>query len=687
MPDWYAHSPRIDYLCKNSLATPYMALQQRKCIVTLSRYQSHPLPGTLAQRQLKKDLDVFVHSPVQGRMVTLLSLVQSTAELESPLLSGFISMMVRCAPILDEEEAEMAIKEGIEKEMIAAIETYHPITLNWGHILHSDSRSRAAIPLIPGYPTDSSISDKIHHALESTKHRLSSTVLYPDYSNKTLGRRASYNMTLIPQYQDDDPPLSTLGLEQIYHRYGIRIQGETEARWAWKYNDLKPRIYYARGPDQYYASRYIQAIFNIIVDSLPVTGRFERFLAQTIRIPPEDTLFIYDYTSFTSRLHEITNFCEQLGVYYTGTMVTIVDSFQGIKRVDLGDLIREWNNTCQNFPEFATDGLSRDASEGEINVHNCGMLGVPGNISSCTFLHGIHLAILLQILLCKVIGDDAIGYGRLDSSKDLHSCLRNLGEISLPKMQAWGPNLDDRDDIVDSTWNYTKRPIDRTGDRVFIGEQVVFPSLGMLLSWSDKFHRSIPASDEYHRMKKVANSLLSFARQFDSRDLSEDEWTFVNRFVDVVAKKSGLAEYHNKPGGKILLYPQRVDTGRVVDDMIEDRWDYVVEIPEHENPSCRREEPRRLETFISPSHRMVKLMKDLGHADVRPRRKRVLVRDAEEELRSFFSKSRELVPMYDVYIFETCPDWMFEFLASSAVYRSAHCAMYDPSNDSDSESE
>lgn len=146
-------------------ATPYMTLVQRKCLVTLTRCQKLPEPGTLTRLRLRKDLDSFVYSPSQGRWVSLLSLVLPVSGFESPLYSGFISMMVRCAPLLNEEDAKTAIRDGIAKEMVAAVEIFHPCTLNWGAVFHTNPYSRSAIPLAPGYPIDTPLLDQIHYAL------------------------------------------------------------------------------------------------------------------------------------------------------------------------------------------------------------------------------------------------------------------------------------------------------------------------------------------------------------------------------------------------------------------------------------------------------------------------------------------------------------------------------------------
>jgi len=66
---------------------------------------------------------------------------------------------------------------------------------------------------------------------------------------------------------------------------------------------------------------------------------------------------------------------------------------------------------------------------------------------------------------------------------------------------------------------------------------------------------------------------------------------------------------------------------------------------------------------------------------------RVIVRDASEVVERFLSKSKDLVPMYDVYIFESCPDWMFDSLAVSHIYYSAHDVDSEPSYSSDSDDE
>jgi len=50
-------------------------------------------------------------------------------------------------------------------------------------------------------------------------------------------------------------------LERWYYETGYQVGGITEMRWAWKFNDLKPRAYYCMGgqkdvPDYYVDAHY-----------------------------------------------------------------------------------------------------------------------------------------------------------------------------------------------------------------------------------------------------------------------------------------------------------------------------------------------------------------------------------------------------------------------------------------------
>lgn len=140
------------------------------------------------------------------------------------------------------------------------------------------------------------------------------------------------------------------------------MEGPTELRSSWKYNDLKPRVYYAQGPDAYFGSRFIQQLFNKMVDAFPTTNRYTRFSINSLEsLTPNDIMFIYDYSSFTSSLSELKNFTQALANFFRGVDVTIVRSDVGPTLIDLGDLLDNYNATCNINPEYDVGPISEMA--------------------------------------------------------------------------------------------------------------------------------------------------------------------------------------------------------------------------------------------------------------------------------------------------------------------------------------
>jgi len=386
---------------------------------------------------------------------------------------------------------------------------------------------------------------------------------------------------------------STQGLEWIYSRTGSTICGETEMRSAWKYTDLKPRVYYARGPDQYYASRYIQEIFNILIDSLPITERFLRFYHSGIRLEHDETLFIYDYSSFTSRLDEVKCFIRRLAGFCSGTSVMLIDTYHGVVKKDLGELLSEYVEACNDFPNFDINRWPEESVQDDhIRTHTTGMLGVPGNITSCTLLHGIHLAIILESLIKgKCVGDDAIGGKKIQSVRNLGEQINGIGEASMPKGATWEKDDDGEKDL---TWNYVKRPINRVEGRIAVGELLTFPTIPGFFNLADGIHTHIHLEDDVLG-KRQANMLWSLCRSVDrlGRTLTEEEEELINEFVYVFGREAGTT-LHPSYRTHEYVYPRGFEQGLWKKSMLIDLWNKPVMIPRGDSGDY--DEPERPQT-------------------------------------------------------------------------------------------
>jgi len=431
-------------------------------------------------------------------------------------------------------------------------------------------------------------------------------------------------------------------------------------RSAWKYTDLKPRVYYARGPDQYYASRYIQEIFNILIDSLPITNRYLRFYHAGIRIEADDTLFIYDYSSFTSRLDEVKCFLRELAVFCRGRSVILLDTHHGLQIKDLEEMITEYVDECNDFPLFDIQRWPEESVQDDtLRMHTTGMLGVPGNITSCTLLHGIHLAIILESLLKgKCVGDDAVGAKLVKSLDALEREVCGLGEVSMSKGATWDH---DEGTMVDRSWNYVKRPIDRIEGRVAVGELLTFPTIPGFFNLSDGgIHTHIPMTAEALG-RKQANALWSLCRSVDrlGRDLTEEEEDLIDRFVYVFGKMAvhTLEPPYSRPA---FVYPRRFEQGLWKKSLTIDLWDRPVLLPkgdigDFENPEIYWE----IEDEVR-SNKYVKLASHLGWAMVKDLYETVIPRLCPERFDAWLNG--DLRPHYLLFVKRSCPRYLLDLM-------------------------
>jgi hypothetical protein len=574
-------------------------------------------------------------------------------------------MLARSYPYDSYEEIEEELQSGIRKELSAAIDVYHPITFDWGCIFSPFWQYRHH-PIAPGYPVDEELNNSIRQGFIRARENLRGTILYPVISHKTVGVEARQNVEEFSKMFDRDtdrPRYSLWDCEKIYHRYGIEVSGRTEVRWAWKFNDLKPRIYFAKGPDQHYPSRYIQEIFNVFVDAFPMTHRFLRFFIQSVQGSPEEYAFIYDYACFTSCLEEIRNFTRELADFCTGVEVTTIDVFMGPLRRDLGEILHEFNSKCNDFPEFdARDILGMTCEDVLTLRHTCGMLGVPGNISSCTLLHGIHLAIIIGSLTKqKVVGDDAAGwmpFMRM-SRVQLMEYLRGIGKISGPKMEFW--ETEDHIGVEDTSWHYVKRPIDRAGNRLVQKGQAIWPATPVLFGETDPFHTVRKPNTENDKFRKFASQMLSFALQFQNSELDEEETRFIDRYIRTMNRIIGIDQYETRIG-KRFVRPHSFGSEEIRSLMVSTFWRTPVTIPE----SVTRVDlgiPEKDLAFIGVKSKAIVLAENLGYCDAEPRFITILPCYHEKEFNDFLS--RNIRQSYNIKVHCRCPRWLFTLIEQS----------------------
>lgn len=535
-------------------AIPACSLSQRKALLNATRVQSFPHPHSRLYHRSKEDWDSIVeltlsHQHPEYRDRTRYSNAERLLDIagwvkplfHSPITSGFLSSVIRSAPAPHPSFNE-ARSIGLVKEIQASLEVYHPVVLNYDTIFANDPHYRNS-RFAPNLDCAPSVASSIHHAFHELRISLNNSFLFPKTSSKRVGDVVAKNFWemaprdfIASEYQGImESGVTTTVLERLSFFHGIQVDGPVEVRTAWKYNDLKPRVYFAQGGSTFWSSKFIQEIFNTIADALEVTHTKNRYFVPLESIAKEESAIIYDYSSFTSTIQEVTRFVGELSKFFKGTTVFLVEG-KGLKTMDLGDLLALYNQDCNIYAEFDIGRVASFPDETSFILgHTCGMLGVPGNIQAATILHGIHLAFVSGSLTnCRCVGDDALFFRKADDLVEkiiLQQQLQNIGRISSEKTEFFP--YDDEDDYDLRAWQYTKRPFLRYHNRIISYWLTTFPTLDCLIGLQDKNRTVLPDSHSLHnRRKKFFNiwHRMLFRLWSEGGELDDDEREFLAAF-------------------------------------------------------------------------------------------------------------------------------------------------------------
>lgn len=667
-----------DTPAEEALATIYyMDIHIRKAFLTICRTQSMPdQDSTVLSRlahELQTSFEIRYGPDLQG-VTTLQEVVQPLRNyLQSPFISGLISMLIRNIPYNDLSSVRDTFESGLAKEIGAAMEEYRPYALNWDAVMSHDRNIRRKFSIHHEYGCKPHINDHIYKSLRSVVPGLIRNPIYPVIGAKTIGQEAFREVLQTYQgwrFEEFDVTPSVKDLERIYSRTGVLSVGVTELRWAWKYNDLKPRIYYARGPTVYHASKYIQPVYNLLLDTLPTTNRRERFDARSVMLLDQDRLFIYDYESFTSLFEEIKNFNLAMSRFFSGVVVTLIDTFLGPVQVDLGEVFDHYHSICSMYSPVDIAHCSWDRVKVEdpsIIYHTCGMLGVPGNISSCTLAHGIHLIELLGDLSCKVVGDDAIG-STIEGPKEVLDKLRNIGRIQESKVESWEGESKEPDQGLElHTWHYVKRPILRIANRVIQGFQMIFPPVADFLGIHDEFHTVKDHSDRIQFLQQRCNILISFCVQmlrFPQKP-TEVELDIIQGFYSILRSSLFREKRRMKTHAiNLHLLPSHVKCVFDFDEWFHEFSRTVTLVPVEKEIEW---EPTRLGENFGLMSKPLHLAETLGYGETRLVTRRMVPEDDKDFFHRMLLKSGPIRSLYSYRLYPSCPDWLVDLVFDKSL--------------------
>jgi len=388
--------------------------------------------------------------------------------------------------------------------------------------------------------------------------------------------------------------LRTIDLELYYFETGVKIDGECELRWAWRFNDLKPRAYYCIGGKLYWCSRYMKKIAQALMEKWPITHHLRRRYPDDLskELSPDLTIVLWDYRSFTSTLSELRFF-----LYWTARFIesspftaqnpiALFDYKEGIVYQDLHTLIDDYNETVNIHAEYSIHRLIDDMNlpnqSYEDSIHtmkNSGPLGVPGNIGFSTSVHGLHTGAGLKDKNKGVcVGDDALGMPKNDEVEQFVEHISYLGDIHKDKFDF----LRHRDYDIEVS-KFLKRRAERNGSTFWIDKLYDFPIMALVLDIRDDFHtlHNLTSEDRLCKFLMQVSSLyldLSKTGQY----CDDDEYLIIRQVLMLGYRQFHIPSHgglpytwrsnHFKSGVCPLAIPPITGFDARCDDWLESIW-------------------------------------------------------------------------------------------------------------------
>jgi hypothetical protein len=261
----------------------------------------------------------------------------------------------------------------------------------------------------------------------------------------------------------------TVDLERHYYKTGERIGGFCELRTAWKFNDLKPRVYYCCGGDMYWPSRYMKFIAQAFMDALPLTSikRRKNPMHMANYLNDDHVITLWDLESFTTNLSELKFFLFWVSRYLEHDSyvrqhpLTLFDYQEGIINRSVFEIIDEYNVECNIQGGFSVLRIADKIICDDVDTlyqQNSGMLGVGGNIGFSTSTHGITTAQIIDDTNHGVCVGDDVAAGTVDHPNErLIPHVSKIGRLHRDKTWVLVPQKEGEW----TAWKFLKRRFER----------------------------------------------------------------------------------------------------------------------------------------------------------------------------------------------------------------------------------
>jgi hypothetical protein len=394
-----------------------LPLSARNLLIKACQAQSWPAPDSFStlRRMIEEHPPIYIHDPYP-EIIPLSNFVPLfNLKLQDPLESAILLDIARGLPlptIYDVREAQAAswckeikLVHGVKKEVV----------VNWDVFFKEGCQH---LPMATGIPPNPRMARRIHVALKRFREKVRGRRFYPRATHKNMSRATRRDFEAREMSLEGIPIFGQDNWGAYYHRTGGKLGGASEMRQKWYHSGAKPRTYFAMGGEAYEYCRFLQDFFTDLVDFFLPTAHDTRLqpdrLFLSSQYEKEDPHFrIYDLSNFTSNMAEQSGCVEGLTEFMEDVEVEIVDERFGVVATDMGSLLSDYHEHCVDRPAVSLErypGSPADGSEFNGIPHMvASLLGIFGNLMSCTFAHYLIVSPVVQDdEELNIAGDDGI---------------------------------------------------------------------------------------------------------------------------------------------------------------------------------------------------------------------------------------------------------------------------------------
>nr|WOK58268.1 MAG: hypothetical protein [Armillaria mellea ambi-like virus 4] len=395
----------------------HLPLSARSLLIKASQAQSWPPPDSHStlRRMIEEHPPIYIHDPFPEIIPLSNFAPHFNLDLQDPLESAILLDIARGLPlptIYDVIEAknsswnkELRLLHGVKKETV----------VNWDVFFKEGCQH---LPMADGIPPNPRMASNIFHRLKRFRENIRGKRYFPRATHKNMSRSTRRDFESQGASLVEIPIFGQDNWGAHYHWTGVKLGGSSEMRQKWYHHGAKPRTYFAMGGEAYENCRFLQDFFTELVDIFLPTNHQTRLqpdrLFLSSQYDKEDPHFrIYDLSNFTSNMAEQSGCVEGLTEFMMDVEVEVVDERFGVVATDMGQLLSDYHEFCVERPTVSTERYPGSPSDGRqydgIPHMVASLLGIFGNLMSCTFAHYLIVSPVVQDEdEVNIAGDDGI---------------------------------------------------------------------------------------------------------------------------------------------------------------------------------------------------------------------------------------------------------------------------------------